>query len=77
MAWDGDTPVTEEPGEVTPVERDRCSCGMPLVMVADENPPLTQEEINIQFHCLLSRDGWWFFCMTQQATWLRHSPEPS
>lgn len=73
---DGATPKVAVDPDVTPMATDRCSCGAELIMVdGDENPPLTQTEINVQFHCLMSRSGWWFFCMTQQATWLKHSPE--
>lgn len=69
--WDGVTPV-QTFDDVTPAVKDRCSCGSELIMVdGDERPPMTREEIDLQFRCLMSRRGDWFFCMTQAATWSR------
>ena len=72
MTWDGVTPVSEVVNDLTPVVHNRCSCGSELILVdANEHPPMTPEEIDLQFHCLMSRAGDWFFCMSQAATWTR------
>jgi hypothetical protein len=72
MTWEGKTPTVAIDNDVTPTVSNRCSCGDELIYVdGDEKPPLTQEEISLQFHCLMSRGGDWFFCMHQGATWVR------
>ncbi len=72
MSFDGKTPTVAFDNDITPTVANRCSCGQELVFIdGDEKPPMTPEEINVQFHCLMSRRGDWFFCIEQAATWIR------
>lgn len=71
MTWDGATP-TAKFDDVTPVQRDRCTCGQELIMIdGDEKPPVTKEEQAMQFHCLSSRAGDWRYCQTHNETWVK------
>ena len=75
MSYDGKTPTTTADNDVTPTVGNRCSCGSELVYVdGDEKPPVTQAEIDLQFHCLMSRNGDWFHCIDQRATWVKLTP---
>ena len=75
MSNEGNTPTVEVDNDVTPTVRDRCSCGSELIYVdADEKPPVTLQEMDLQFHCLMSRAGDWFYCVDQHATWVKLDP---
>ena len=72
MSYDGKTPTQTVNNDVTPTVANRCSCGGELIYVAsDENFPMTRAEKDLQFHCLMARDGSKFFCMDQRETWAR------
>ncbi len=72
MPFDGKTPTVEILDDVTPVTLDRCFCGSELIYVSgDEKPPMTPEEIGMQFHCLASRAGDWEYCNFHKETWAR------
>lgn len=71
-SWDGVTPTVAIDNDITPTVSDKCDCGSEKIFVdADESPPITQQEIDLQFHCLESRAGDWVFCRFHGETWIR------
>ncbi len=75
MSFDGKTPTVEIDNDITPTVADRCLCGDEVILVSgDERPPMTKQEMEIQFHCLQSRFGDWRFCNFHKETWLRVKP---
>ncbi len=72
MAWEGKTPTVEIVDDVTPVTLDKCYCGSEKIFVdGDEKPPMTREEMDLQFYCLISRAGDWEYCNFHKETWAR------
>lgn len=56
----------------TPAYQHQCFCGRERILVdKDEKPPLTDAEMALQFHCLMSRAGDWIFCFDRGETWVR------